>query len=99
MYLKLKADLGIVSIAFLMIMLLFIQIVFIIAIVFISGVVGKVMNISEWYSLGVTLSIMVPINLLSLFVYTVKFVIESIFIVPANEYEKNQILKEEEKNK
>lgn len=99
MYLKLKADLGIIQVLFLIFAVLAIQIIFCLAIGIFSTIISEVFGLNSWYALGMSAAVIIPINALCIVVYTVKFLIESIFIMPANDYEKTQLIKEDEKNK
>lgn len=89
MHYKFKVDIGVKEYVWLIFMIIVIMGIFSFA-----GAVFAIATSSEEAS-----NFFIGIGCFVDFIYVIKFFIESVFIIPANEYEKSQIIKEEEKNK
>lgn len=65
---------------------------------FLNGVIGAIFyDSSPILVIGIT-AILWTIVGVWLFLFTIKFIVESIFILPASEYEKKQLIKEDKDN-
>lgn len=96
MYLKLKADLGVGEFLILVIGYLMIMIGYGFIIVGISALISLFdVNIDFLILSGIVGGFLSPLLVLGLFIYTIKFVIDSIFIIPASDHEKKNLIESE----